>query len=77
MNITCEKARVLKEIKNDRSQVLFTADKRLAMVVLEKQDYISKAQELLGQSDTYRALVVRPKKHKKLLTYLVALMQKE
>ena len=51
-NVTKE-ARTSKE-KNDRSMVIFNADKGVEMVVLNKQDNISKAEKLLGKSDTCR-----------------------
>ena len=43
-----EEASVLKELRNDRSWVVPTVDRRVTMVMLDKQEYISKAQDLLG-----------------------------
>ena len=42
-SITREEARALKKLRNDRSQVKLTMEKDVAMVVLDKQDYINKA----------------------------------
>ena len=41
-------------------------DKGMAKVVLDKQDYISKAEDLLGQSDTYRSLAADHSKKQKM-----------
>ena len=55
-NISKEKLKALKEFRCDESLVILTADKGVAMVVLNKQDYLNKAQNLLEQSNTYRTL---------------------
>ena len=40
-NLTMEEAWVLKEPKEDKSMVILKVDKGMAMVVLDKQDYIN------------------------------------
>ena len=42
-NIIREDTRALKELRDDRSWVILTVDKALAIVMPDKQDYISKA----------------------------------
>ena len=45
----------LRELKKDRDHIVLTADKGVAMVIMDRQDYISKANTLLNQS-TYRSI---------------------
>ena len=47
-NITQEEFRALKELKEDRSRMILTADKGVALVIIDKNDYIQKAEELLN-----------------------------
>ena len=54
LNITLQESRALEELKRHWSRVILMADKGVAMVVIDRQDYISKAQELIGDQDTYR-----------------------
>ena len=61
-NVTKEEAKTWNVLRRDKSQVTHTADKRVGMVVLEKQDYINKAEDLLGQNDSYRTLAADPTK---------------
>ena len=46
----------LKELKEDKSRVILTADKEMAKVVLYKQDYTNKAHDLPAQRDIYRSV---------------------
>ena len=46
--------------KSDNSQVILTADKAVDMVVLNKHDYINKAENLSEQGDTYKTLITDP-----------------
>ena len=39
---------VIKELKSDQSRIILTAEKGVAMVVMDRQDYIAKAQCLLA-----------------------------
>ena len=39
----------LKQLKKDQDRVILTADKGIALVVLDREDYINKAWELLSQ----------------------------
>ena len=52
--------RVLTELKQDSSRVVLTADKGVAMVVMDQQDYTNKAQALLQDTNTYKILSKDP-----------------
>ena len=49
-NITSDEFKALKELKEDRDRVILTADKGVTLVVMEKKDFIQKAEELLNTS---------------------------
>ena len=48
-NITKEVRKVLKEFRGDQERIVLTADKGVAMVVLDKKDYVDKVEGLLMQ----------------------------
>ena len=48
-NITKDKRIGSAQLKKDKDRVTLTVDKRVAMVVMDKEEYVSKAQELLAQ----------------------------
>ena len=48
-NLTKEENKALAESKRDKDRIILTADKDVAIIVLDKKDYIEKAQELLAQ----------------------------
>ena len=48
-NLNKEERIDLSQLRKDQDRVFLTADKGVAMVVFDKEDYISKAQELLSQ----------------------------
>ena len=48
-NLTRQKSTGLAQLKKDKDRVILTVDKGVAMVVLDKEDYINKVQELLAQ----------------------------
>ena len=54
-NLNKEVSKALVELKRDKDMVIITADKEVSMVVLEKKDYIEKAQNLLVQP-AYRTI---------------------
>ena len=58
-NITSDEFKALKELKEDRDRVILTADKGVTLVVMEKKDYIQKAEELLNTS-TYKKIPEDP-----------------
>ena len=55
-NLTIEECRALTELKQDTSRVVLTADKGVAMVIMDKQDYTSKVQSLLEDTNIYKIL---------------------
>ena len=46
-NITKEECKAIGELKKDNSRLILTADKGVALAVMDKQDYVQKAKELL------------------------------
>ena len=42
-NLTKAQTSALRELKRDRDRIVFTADKGVAMVIMDRQDYINKA----------------------------------
>ena len=49
-NLTKAQNAALRELKRARDRIVLTADKGVAMVVMDKQDYINKANQLLNQN---------------------------
>ena len=72
-NITKEEQKALKELKKDTNRVILTADKGTCLVVMDKEEYISKAQELLKE-ETYRILPEDPPSKQK--NKLIQLLKK-
>ena len=58
-NITKEERMGLAQLIKDKDRVILTVDKRVAMVVMDKEEYVSKAQELLAQP-AYRSIPCDP-----------------
>ena len=76
-NITNEEAKTIRELKNDNTRIILTADKGVSMVVLDREGYIKKAEELLNQS-TYRAIPSDPTiKYKNKLIVLLKTIKAE
>ena len=48
-NLTKAQNLAIRELKRDRDHIVLTADKGVAMVIMDRQDYISKANNLLSQ----------------------------
>ena len=59
-NITKQEIQALAELKKDQSGVILTADKGVAIVIMDKQDYQEKAKALLKDQGTYKALKTDP-----------------
>ena len=57
--ISKEEVQAIQELKRDGSRIILTADKGVAMVVLNKEDYIQKAKHLLNQP-TYKKMKEDP-----------------
>ena len=58
-NITKEEFQAIKELKHDDNRIILTADKGVALVVLNKEEYIEKPEHLLNQQ-TYRKITEDP-----------------
>ena len=50
----------IKQLKADKDRVILTADKGVALVILEKKDYIEKAKQLLQDTNTYATIQADP-----------------
>ena len=48
-NINKEEMKAMKELKEDDTRMILTADKVVALVVMDKDNYIKKAEDLLNQ----------------------------
>ena len=58
-NITREEWKAVKELKEDKSRMVLTADKGVALVVMDTTDYKKKAEDLL-QQPTYQPIPTDP-----------------
>ena len=58
-NLTKAQNLALRELKRDRDCRVLTADKGVAMAIMDRQDYINKANHLLNQ-DIYRSIAKDP-----------------
>ena len=48
-NLTKAQSQAIRELKRDRDCMVLTADKGVAMVIMDRQDYINKSKQLLNQ----------------------------
>ena len=58
-NLTKAQTSALRELKRDRDHIVLTADKGVAMVIMDREDYVNKANKLLNQN-TYKTLMMDP-----------------
>ena len=58
-NLTKAQNLALRELKRDRDHIVLTVDKGVSMVIMDRQDYINKANHLLNQS-TYKSIAKDP-----------------
>ena len=58
-NLTKAQTLALRELKRDRGHIVLTADKGVAMVIMDRLDYVNKANSLLNQN-TYRSIPQDP-----------------
>ena len=49
-NISRGERKVIEELRRDKNRLILTADKGVSMVVIDRDDYNNKAEELLQQS---------------------------
>ena len=67
-NINREEVQALVELRRDSSKVILTADKQVALVIIDNPDYNNKAQELLNDK-TYKEINTDPTNKLKDQTY--------
>ncbi|BHF81222.1 hypothetical protein SprV_0702435200 [Sparganum proliferum] len=60
--ITPAELKAIRELKNDEEIVIVPADKGRATVVLDKSEYVTKAQELLNDNQSYKVVDTDPMK---------------
>ena len=63
-NITKEEHQAIKELRRDNTRMVLTADKGVSIVVMDKEDYNTKSEELL-QTSTYQILSTDPTNRQK------------
>ena len=63
-NILREESKALKELRMDKIRIILTADKGVALVIMNKADYITKSQELLDTT-TYKKIPEDPTNRQK------------
>ena len=73
-NITKDGAQDLSELKKDHSRVILTADKGVALVVMNRTEYNNKAQKLLEDGGAYKEIKTDPTN--KLQNKLINLLKK-
>ena len=56
-NLTKAQNSAIRELKRDRDHIVLAADKGVARVIMDRQDYISKANNLLSQN-TYKTILL-------------------
>ena len=65
-NLTRAQAQALRKLKRDRDRLVLTANKGVGMVIMDRQDYINKSNQLLAQP-AYRAIPRYPTNNPELL----------
>ena len=58
-NITREEYQALEELRKDKNRIILNADKGVSMVIMDKEDYITKAEEVLRPL-TYKSVPTDP-----------------
>ena len=59
-NLNRDEVKALKQLKLEKNQMVLITDKGVAMVVLNRHDYIKKARALLDDSNTYKPITSDP-----------------
>ena len=59
-NLRKEEITAIKQLKADKERIILTVDKGIALLVMDRSDYIKKANELLQDSNTYRTIPSDP-----------------
>ena len=64
-NLNPSQCRAPTQLKKDNSRVVLTAEKGVAMVIMDQEDYTNKGQALLQDTNTYKVLTKDPTNHLK------------
>ena len=59
-NLKKDEMKALKQLKLGKSQMVLTADKGVAMVVMNRHDYLKKARALPDDTNTYKSITSDP-----------------
>ena len=59
-NLSRDEIKAMKQLKADKDCMVLTTDKGVALVVMDRCDYIRKAKELLDETNTYRTIQLDP-----------------
>ena len=54
------RVKAMKQLKTDKDCMVLTADKGVTLVIMDRNDYIKKAKELLEDTNTYRTIQMDP-----------------
>ena len=73
LNLTKEEHKALEELKKDKTRMILTVDKGVSIVMLDREEYIKKADELLSQS-SYKKISTDPTNRYK--SRLITLLKK-
>ena len=75
--MSLEEQKAIDELRKDNNRIILTADKGVSLVVMKKEEYIKKAEELL-LTDTYKTISIDPtNKHKTKLIKLLKTIKAE
>ena len=64
-NLSKEEWKALRQLKSDKNCIILTADKVVALVVMDRQAYIKKVKILLEDTNTYRPIPTYPTNQQK------------
>ena len=73
-NLSRDEMMAIKQLRTDKDQIILNADNGVALVVIDKLDYIRKVRELLEDTNTYRPIQSDPTN--KLKTKLINTLKK-
>ena len=59
-NLSKGEMAAIKQLRADKDRIILTADKGVALVIMERKDYIEKAQQLLQDPNTYQTIPTDP-----------------
>ena len=71
LNLSKDEYKVVNELKKDNSRMILTVDKGVALVVIDKTEYIKKAEELLNKPTYERIQEDFTSRHKNRLINLL------